>query len=171
MSALWKGDARQDDAPALAPMTVALVDAVMAIEVAAYAFPWSRGNFIESLAAGYAARVLLGARGELLGYFVAMAGVDEMHLLNITTVPAHQHRGHARFMLDALAGLCRQRGAHRLWLEVRRSNPRAQSIYRRRGFVEVGVRKGYYPAPQGQREDALVMSLEIGPAGGGDALD
>lgn len=155
----------------LLPMGVAQLDAVMAVETAAYEFPWTRGNFVDSLASGYAARLLYDDDGSLLGYFVAMAGVDEMHLLNITTVPAHQHRGHARFMLDALAGLCRQRGAHRLWLEVRRSNPRAQSIYRRRGFVEVGVRKGYYPAPQGQREDALVMSLEIAPAGGGDALD
>ena len=155
----------------LLPMGVAQLDAVMAVETAAYEFPWTRGNFVDSLASGYAARLLYDDDGTLLGYFVAMAGVDEMHLLNITTVPAHQHRGHARFMLDALAGLCRQRGALRLWLEVRRSNPRAQSIYRRRGFVEVGVRKGYYPAPQGQREDALVMSLEIAPAGGGDALD
>ena len=109
--------------------------------------------------------MLLDARGELLGYFVAMDGVDEMHLLNITVAPAHQHRGHARFMLDALVALCRARGAQQLWLEVRASNPRAQAIYQRCGFAQVGVRKGYYPAPQGQREDAVVMSLEIDDAG------
>ena len=160
-----------DDSRVLLPMGIVHLDAVMAIETAAYAFPWTRGNFVDSLAAGYAAQVLYGAGGELLGYFVAMSGVDEMHLLNITTAPAHEHQGHARHMLDALEGLCRQRGALRLWLEVRRSNQRAQSIYRRRGFVEVGVRRGYYPAPQGQREDALVMSLDIPPAGGVHALD
>lgn len=155
----------------LLPMGIAQLDAVLAVETAAYAFPWTRGNFVDSLAAGYAAHALYDAGGALLGYFVAMGGVDEMHLLNITTAPAHEHRGHARHMLDALEALCRQRGAQRLWLEVRRSNLRAQSIYRRRGFVEVGVRRGYYPAPQGQREDALVMSLEIPPAGGERALD
>jgi len=172
MSALWKGDAPRDDAPALLPMTVAQVDAVMAIEVAAYAFPWSRGNFIDSLAAGYPSRVLRGARGELLGYFVAMAGVDEMHLLNITVAPAVQGRGHARVLIDALTALCRERQARALWLEVRASNARARAMYERLGFAQVGVRKGYYPAPFGRREDAIVMSLKFDAtdAGAGDAL-
>jgi ribosomal-protein-alanine N-acetyltransferase len=172
MSALWKGDAQRQEAPALQPMTVALVDAVMAIEVAAYAFPWSRGNFIDSLAAGYAARVLRGARGELLGYFVAMAGVDEMHLLNITVAPAAQGRGHARVLIDALTALCREQQARALWLEVRASNARARAMYERLGFAQVGVRKGYYPAPFGRREDAIVMSLKFdaADAGASDAL-
>jgi ribosomal-protein-alanine N-acetyltransferase len=64
-------------------------------------------------------------------------------------------------MLDALEALCRVRKANQLWLEVRQSNARARAIYLRRGFVHVGVRKGYYPAPQGQREDAVVMSLAV----------
>lgn len=159
------------DLRTLLPMRVAHLDAVMAIETAAYAFPWSRGNFVDSLAAGYHAEVLVDARGRMLGYFVAMAGVQEMHLLNITVAPAHEHCGHARFMLDRLVALCRQAGARQLWLEVRESNARARAIYLRRGFVPVGVRKGYYPAPQGRREHALVMSLAIPEAsGGGGAL-
>lgn len=146
---------------ALLPMHAAHLDTVMAIEVGAYAFPWSRGNFVDSLAAGYDARVLYDEQGELLGYFVAMAGVDEMHLLNITVAPAAWHQGHARFMLGALADLCRQRRAAQLWLEVRESNERARAIYRRHGFAEVGKRKGYYPDAHGRREDAVVMSLAI----------
>jgi len=145
----------------LLPMHAAHLDAVMDIEVGAYAFPWSRGNFVDSLAAGYDARVLYGDAGEILGYFVAMAGVDEMHLLNITVARGAWHQGHAQFMLGALAGLCRQRHARQLWLEVRESNDRARAIYRRHGFAEVGKRKGYYPAAQGRREDAVVMSLPI----------
>ena len=145
----------------LLPMHAAHLDAVMAIEVGAYAFPWSRDNFVDSLAAGYDARVLYGEHGEIVGYFVAMAGVDEMHLLNITVAPAAWHQGHALFMLGALADLCRQRRARQLWLEVRVSNERARAIYRRHGFAEVGRRKGYYPAGQGRREDAVVMSLPI----------
>lgn len=151
----------------LLPMHAAHLDAVMAIEVGAYAFPWSRGNFVDSLAAGYDARVLYDGHGEILGYFVAMAGVDEMHLLNITVAPAAWHQGHALFMLDALADLCRQRGARQLWLEVRESNERARAIYRRHGFAEVGKRKSYYPAAHGRREDAVVMSLAIEGADGG----
>lgn len=145
----------------LLPMTTAHLDAVMAIEVAAYAFPWSRGNFVDSLASGYAASVLYDGEGHVLGYFVAMAGVEEMHLLNITVAPQAQRRGHALFLLDALVALSRERGARQLWLEVRESNARARAIYLRRGFVHVGRRRGYYPAPQGQREDAAVMSLAI----------
>jgi len=145
----------------LAPMTVARLDAVMAIETAAYEFPWTRGNFIDSLAAGYAARLLLDERGATLGYFVAMAGVDEMHLLNLTVAPAVQGRGHARVLFEALQQCSRQQGAATLWLEVRESNRAARSIYRHWGFGEVGLRKRYYPAAAGRREDGVVMSLGL----------
>ncbi len=165
MSAQWK-----ETAPALLPMTTAQVAAVMAIEVAAYPFPWTRGNFIDSLAAGHPARVLQGARGELLAYFVAMAGVDEMHLLNITVAPAVQGRGHARTLIAALVALCREHAARELWLEVRASNAHARSMYTHFGFTQVGLRKGYYPAPFARREDAVVMSLKLDPAGATDAL-
>ena len=143
-------------------MRSAHLDSVLAIESAAYAFPWSRGNFIDSIAADYPARVLLDAHGAMLGYFIAMGGVDEMHLLNITVAPAAQGRGYARHMIAALVRRCREDAAQQLWLEVRESNARARSIYTRLGFVQQGVRKGYYPAPFGRREDAVVMSLKIG---------
>ena len=152
---------RDDDERMVVPMTVVELDAVAAIEAAAYPFPWTRGNFIDSLAAGYPARVLLGGRHRIVGYFVAMQGVDEMHLLNLTVAPAEQSRGHGRFLLDRLVALCRERGARHLWLEVRQSNARASALYLRYGFRQVGVRRGYYPAPLGRREDAVVMSLEV----------
>jgi len=155
----------------LLPMNASQLDAVMAIETAAYTFPWSRGNFIDSIAAGYAAQVLVDAQGELLGYFVAMGGVDEMHLLNITVAPAAQGRGHARFMIAALVALCRAEAARELWLEVRAGNTRARAIYERIGFVDKGLRKGYYPAPFGRREDAIVMSLKIDAGEGDDGLE
>lgn len=150
-------------ARALYEMTVAEIDAVLALETAAYEFPWSRGNFIDSLAAGYPSQVLLDAAGALLGYFVVMEGVDELHLLNLAVAPAEQGRGHAQFMLDAMLRLCRQRGAGKLWLEVRESNARARSLYLRYGFHHIGLRKGYYPAPHGRREHAAVMSLDVLP--------
>jgi [ribosomal protein S18]-alanine N-acetyltransferase len=149
----------------LLPMTTRQLDAVLDIENVAYDFPWTRGNFIDSLAASYHARVLYGPQGELLGYFVAMEGVEELHLLNITVAPGVQRRGHAVFMLDELVPFARERGALQIWLEVRQSNRRARRIYERYGFVQVGTRRGYYPAdrtthPNG-REDAAVMSLDI----------
>jgi [ribosomal protein S18]-alanine N-acetyltransferase len=142
-------------------MHVRHLDVVMAIETRAYAFPWSRGNFAGSLAAGHPAWVLHNTTGEMLGYMVAMQGVDEMHLLNITVAFDEQGRGHARYLMNALIDHCRAVQAHQLWLEVRISNTHARSIYQHCGFVEISVRKGYYPAAQQQREDATVMSLLI----------
>lgn len=159
------------------PMTEADLDAVRAVEVSAYAHPWSRKHFHDSLQAGYPAVLLLGEAlpgepakavmtGErvLLGYLVAMPGVDEVHLLNITVAPMHQRQGWARFLLDALVLWSRGQRAQWLWLEVRESNEPARHLYRSHGFSQVGVRKGYYPAGHLRREDAVVMSLNLAAA-------
>lgn len=149
---------------ALLPMREADLDAVLLVERAAYEFPWTRGNFADSLHAGYEMQALFvpqGSRSVLAGYLVAMMGVDELHLLNLTVTPALQGAGHARFMLDALCRLGTQRGALQLWLEVRESNARARHLYERYGFADIGRRRGYYPAPAGSREDAVVMSLAL----------
>jgi ribosomal-protein-alanine N-acetyltransferase len=142
------------------PLTEARLDPVLAIESQAYEHPWTRGNFIDSLSSGYQAQVL-GANGVVLGYFVAMKGVDEVHLLNLTVAPDHQRGGWGRVLLDALAIWARGQAAQWLWLEVRVSNTRAQRIYERHGYRRVGERKSYYPATHGQREDAVVMSLKL----------
>lgn len=142
------------------PLTAQHLDAVMRVEQQAYAHPWSHGNFIDTLASGYEAQLLM-AGDTLLGYFVAMKGVDEVHLLNITVAPAHQAQGWGRVMLDALAIWSRGQGAQWLWLEVRVSNARALQIYERHGYRRVGERKAYYPAANGRREDAVVMSFKL----------
>lgn len=153
-------------------MTPAWLEAVVRVEKSAYDHPWTQGNFTDSINAGYQAQLLtagehvvLSAAGapqnELLGYFVAMKGVDEVHLLNITVAPAHQRQGWARVMLDALALWSRGQGAQWLWLEVRVSNVRAQAVYERYGFRHVGTRRNYYPAAASRREDAIVMSLAL----------
>ena len=162
---------------AFAPMTAADLDGVQAVEAAAYPHPWSRKHFADSLASGYAAMMLLGeaAPGELvhpprtdgrvlLGYLIAMGGVDEAHLLNITVAPAHQRQGWARCLLDALVLWSRGERAQWLWLEVRQSNQRARRVYERYGFQEVGLRRAYYPAAPTGREDAVVMSLQLDAA-------
>lgn len=141
-------------------LTLARLDAVLAVEQRAYTHPWTRGNFTDALASGYQAQVLM-AGDHLLGYFVAMQGVDEVHLLNITVTPEYQRQGWARVLLDGLALWSRGRGAQWLWLEVRTSNLRARHIYETHGFRRVGERKRYYPAAAGQREDAVVMSFAL----------
>ena len=155
------------------PMTVRDLDAVVAVETRCYSHPWSRGNFTDSLAAGYLAEVLVDGEGELVAYVIAMTGVDELHLLNITVAPDWQGQGHGQVLMAALEQHARHQGLATLWLEVRESNQRARALYRRLGFEEVGLRRGYYPAAT-RREDAVVMSLTL-PAthsqGPTDALD
>lgn len=159
---------------AFEPMAEADLDTVHELEKMAYPHPWSRRHFADSLASGHPAQMLLAQAGPgevafppradgrvLLGYLVAMPGVDEVHLLNITVAPTHRRQGWARFMLDALVLWSRGQGAQWLWLEVRASNAPARALYERYGFREVGLRKAYYPAGGLRREDAVVMSLNL----------
>ena len=148
-------------AAVLRAMTVASLDGVIELENAIYPFPWTRGNFVDSIVAGYTAWTLNHVDGDLVGYCIAMSGVGEMHLLNITIAPAARRRGHARRIVTELVRVCRSRRESRLWLEVREGNGEAREVYRRLGFAAVGRRKGYYPAPAGLREDAIVMSLDV----------
>jgi ribosomal-protein-alanine N-acetyltransferase len=137
---------------------------VLIIENAAYDFPWTRENFLSSLASGYLAEGLFDERsGQLIGYYWAMKGVDEMHLLNLTVAPSEQRRGHARTLLHVLHVRALQEGCQQLWLEVRLSNERARRLYALAGYREVARRRAYYPAHphQGGREDAIVMSLDL----------
>lgn len=145
---------------AFEPLLADDLDRVLQVEQRAYSHPWSRANFVDALHSGYQAQMLT-ANGQLLGYFVAMKGVDEVHLLNITVAPEFQRQGWARVLLDALAIWSRGQGAQWLWLEVRVSNDRALRVYEAHGYRRVGQRKGYYPAHNGQREDAVVMSLSL----------
>lgn len=143
-----------------APLTEAHLDALLAIEQAAYSHPWTRGNFLDALAAGNQAQLLM-AGAQILGYFVAMPGVQEAHLLNITVAPAFQRQGWAHVMLDAMALWARGQGAQWLWLEVRASNARALQVYAAHGYQQVGLRTRYYPGTDGEREDAVVMSRPL----------
>ena len=102
-----------------------------------------------------------GEAMEAIGYLVAMAGVEEMHLLNLTVRPTEQGRGHARAMLAHLKDRARASGAAMIWLEVRSSNVRARRLYEHVGFAAVGVRKQYYPTLSGPREDAIVMCQKV----------
>lgn len=138
------------------PMSVSDVDEILPLEYRAYAYPWSRANFTDSLASGYSCWVgRIG--GELIGYFVLMMVVDEAHLLNICVSTKYQGVGMGARLLRHAMMTARSAGALSLLLEVRPSNERALILYRHFGFRQIGVRRGYYPAVSG-REDALVMS-------------
>ena len=147
------------DVPRLARMTERDLDEVMAIESVIYSHPWTRGNFADSLVAGYECCTWRFG-GELVGYFVLMVGAGEGHLLNLSIAQAHQRSGHGSALLREVFAIARRLGARNLFLEVRPSNQPAQALYRRFGFRKAGVRRGYYPAHVG-REDALVLALPL----------
>ena len=144
-----------------APMRANDVDEVARVEQDAYPFPWTRGNFLDSLASGYLAQVAREADHRLAGYMLLMPAVDDMHLLNITVRPDLQGRGIGRQLLDRVCALTREAGIGAVLLEVRPSNGQALSVYRHLGFRQIGIRKNYYPAAGDTREDAIVMRLPL----------
>lgn len=145
--------------PVLTPMREQDLAEVMAIESALYTHPWTRGNFADSLRAGYECRTYR-VQGELIGYFVLLAAAGEGHLLNLSIAEPHQRRGYGTALLNEATALARKLGAKNLFLEVRPSNRGAQELYYRYGFRKIAVRRDYYPARIG-REDALVLSLAL----------
>jgi ribosomal-protein-alanine N-acetyltransferase len=132
---------------------------VMAIESALYTHPWTRGNFADSLHAGYEC-CTYRLNGELIGYFVVLAAAGEAHLLNLSIAEPHQRRGYGTALLNEATAVARKLGAKNVFLEVRPSNREAQRLYYRYGFRKIAVRRDYYPARHG-REDALVLSLAL----------
>jgi [ribosomal protein S18]-alanine N-acetyltransferase len=144
---------------AFVPMRETDVDAVIAAEQRAYHFPWTRGNFVDSLKAGHSAWVCR-EDGVLVGYAVLMRVVDEAHLLNITILPEFQRRGLGSELLGEMFDVARGHGAVRMLLEVRPGNVSGLALYRRFLFSEIGRRRGYYPGHDG-REDAIVMAREL----------
>ena len=144
--------------PSPQEITQDMLTQVLRVEQGSYSHPWQLGNFVDSLVSGYHMPVWWQA-DELLCYLVAMRGADEVHLLNFTVASDHQRQGLAQAMMLYLREWSVSRGVHSIWLEVRASNHRAIGVYLASGFVKDGVRPGYYPVHNGQREDAVVMSL------------
>ena len=143
------------------PMQASDVDEVLAVEQSVYPYPWSRANFTDSIGSGYDAWVVRNDRGALAGYFLVMHAVDESHLLNVAVAAPEQGKGLGRYLLDKVCACARGRSIESVLLEVRPSNTRALKVYDEYGFVRIGLRKGYYPAGAGQREDAIVMRLVL----------
>lgn len=135
------------------------LDAVVDTERRCHVFPWTRGNFSDSLAAGYGAW-LAREDDRMAGYAVMMRAPDEAHLLNITIVPDLQRCGRGSALLGHLFVQARVWGVTRMLLEVRPGNASGLALYRRQGFAEIGRRRDYYPAADG-REDAIVMARDL----------
>jgi ribosomal-protein-alanine N-acetyltransferase len=152
--------ARLDSLPNYRHMTARDLDAVMAIENAIYPYPWTRGNFSDSLHAGYHCWIV-ECGGVIAGYSVVMIAAGEAHLLNLSIAADWQRRGLGAGLLRFIIKLARDYAAGKVYLEVRPSNIAARALYGAAGFAEIAVRRGYYPAGAAH-EDAVVMELVLG---------
>jgi len=141
-------------------MVAADLDQVIAIESTVYPHPWTRGNFVDSLKADYDSNVCASGDG-ILAYWLLMHAPDASHLLNFSVKPSHQRQGLGSRLLSHLLGVLRARRVDAVVLEVRPTNLGALSLYERAGFKRIGVRRGYYPAADRQREDAVVMRRDL----------
>lgn len=148
-------------------MTPGDLAGIAAVERASYQFPWSEGIFRDCLRVGYLCRVA-DLDGEIVAYGVVAMGAGEAHILNLCVRGDLRGRSIGRQMLMLLLERSRQAGMEAVFLEVRPSNPHAIALYQSVGFAQVGLRKGYYQAPDNGREDALVLKLDL-TDGRGDA--
>lgn len=140
-------------------MTPDDVDVVLAIEQAVQAYPWSRGNFMDALGSGYLCCVD-EQDGGIRAYAILMPVVEEAELLNIGVAAGQQRRGVGRAMLAGMLDAARKKNMRCVFLEVRASNAAALALYRSAGFMQIGVRRGYYMNSVGA-EDAITMACEL----------
>jgi len=132
---------------------------VARLEKALYVFPWSLGNFRDSVTADYDCWVI--THGEtVIGYAVLMVALDEAHLLNFAVAAEWQNQGIGRGFLKHMVEVARVAGCQIVYLEVRPSNLAARHLYRVMGFQQIAIRPEYYPA-NGGREDALFLGLSL----------
>ena len=141
------------------PMLKADVERVIEIERKIYPFPWSPGNFTDSLHAGYSCWI--NQQGdEMAGYAVMMLAAGEAHLLNLGIAAEWQGRGLGREALGHLIDVAHGQSCEAMFLEVRVSNIVAQRLYATAGFKVLTIRKNYYIAAVG-RENAVLMELKL----------
>jgi ribosomal-protein-alanine N-acetyltransferase len=135
------------------------LDAVMAIELDNYPVAWTKGIMKDCIKSGYHC-IVLKIDEQIIGYAFLMTNYDESHLLNMCVDKKQQSQGLGRKMLKYLENVCRYCHSKVFLLEVRESNPIAQSLYQSFGFKQIGIRKNYYECIDG-RENAIVMTKQL----------
>lgn len=141
------------------PMREEDLDEVIALEESVYPYPWTRGIFHDCLSVGYSCWVIQQDE-KIIAYVVMSIAAGEAHILTLVVDPEFQGQGYAKKILQHALDLARERNTESVYLEVRPTNERAIGLYQKAGFNEIALRKGYYPAENGN-EDALVMALSF----------
>jgi ribosomal-protein-alanine N-acetyltransferase len=144
---------------AIRTMAESDVPEVVAIEIASYRFPWSEGIFRDCLRVGYVCRIALQFDA-VAGYGIVSTGAGEAHILNLCVRPELRCRGVGTLLLEDLLQRAAAAAVDMAYLEVRPSNTAAIRLYQAFEFEHIGIRRGYYQAPDG-REDAAVFKLAL----------
>jgi ribosomal-protein-alanine N-acetyltransferase len=136
-------------------MGLADLDDVYQLETRCHSHPWTKKLFLSNFGHRYFSHVLL-SDNNVIGYFVASSVAGEVTLMNIAIAPEFQGQGMGRLLLQFLKDYAKKNDQQEIWLEVRASNENALAAYSKLDFVEVDLRKNYYPSDNG-REDAVIM--------------
>lgn len=147
------------DSLRLRPMRNSDLELVVRNEDASADHPWTKRIFTDCLRSGYQCWVLVN-QDQVLAHGVMSVAIGECHLLTLCVAPDRQRMGYGRRVLLHLLERAGRERAEICFLEVRPSNAPARALYKSLGFIPIGERKNYYPAPGG-REDALIMSCRL----------
>jgi ribosomal-protein-alanine N-acetyltransferase len=141
------------------PMTLNDIDEVLTIEKASFTLPWSREAFYNELVHNqYAKYIVMEYNHRIIGYCGMWVVIDEAHITNVAVLPEYRGKKLGEALMRKVMETAKQLGATTMTLEVRVSNHVAQSLYRKLGFLNGGIRKQYYSDNQ---EDALVMWVNL----------
>jgi len=141
------------------PMQHDDIDNIMRLETSLHPYPWTKGIFKDCLNAGYLC-YLAEINNEIIAYSALSYGAGESHILNISVSKKFQKKGFGKQTLQFILQQAKTKNADMTLLEVRGSNHSAIGLYESQGFNEIGIRKGYYPAPNG-KEDAIMFAKQL----------
>lgn len=158
----------------LRPMLEKDIAGALIIEQTVQDYPWTRGNFKDSLRSAYPSWVIehqathdvgtdKDGDNRIVGFAIQMLAPDVAHVLLIAVEPSMQGEGLGTLLLKTLEKNALAHGLDKQILEVRHSNDQAQSFYLRHRYAVIGKRKGYYREVGGASEDAIVLEKQLSP--------
>ena len=133
--------------------------AVAEMEQQIFSDPWSEKSVLETVQQKQSVCFAAEKAGHLLGYLLAYHAADEAEIARIAVQKEARRQGAAGKLMQALEHYCEEHKMEKLLLDVRESNEAARSFYTKNGFVEDGIRQGFYTNPS---EDAVLMSRQLG---------
>ena len=137
------------------------LEGIYEVESKSFPIPWPISSFEEELKNMLATYLVAKEEDKVVAYIGMWFVMDECHIMNLAVLPEHRRKGIATSLINEMFRLCKEHETHYVMLEVRKENTSARNLYKKFGFTEEVIRKGYYKNPDGTREDAIVMSMEL----------